>query len=59
MISPKIIDFANNYLKKHKSKGETCKDMINKQLIKYTTSGVINGFGEIVTMPIAIPTNQT
>lgn len=57
VISSNIKDFANDYLKKHTSKREACKDMMNKQIMKCTTSGAVSGLGGIITMPIAVPAN--
>lgn len=31
--------------------------MLNKQMIKCTTSGVISGLGGIITLPVAVPAN--
>ena len=56
-VSPSIEEFANDYLSKHNSKEEACKDMMDKQILKCTTSGVVTGFGGIVTMPFTLPAN--
>lgn len=56
-VSPPIEEFANDYLSKHDSKEEACKDMMDKQIIKCTTSGVVTGFGGIVTIPFTLPVN--
>ena len=56
-VSPPIEEFANDYLSKHDSKEEACKDMMDKQIIKCTTSGVVTGFGGIVTIPFTLPAN--
>ena len=57
VISSNIKDFANDYLKKHTSKREACKDLMSKQIMKCTTSGAVSGLGGIITMPIAVPAN--
>lgn len=57
LVSPPIEVFANDYLSKHTSKELACKDMINKQILKCTTSGVISGLGGFITLPVAIPAN--
>lgn len=31
--------------------------MLNKQMIKCTTSGVVSGLGGIITLPVAVPAN--
>lgn len=56
-VSPSIEEFANDYLSKHNSKEEACKDMMDKQILKCTTSGVVTGFGGIVTIPFTLPAN--
>ena len=56
-VSPSIEEFANDYLSKHNSREEACKDMMDKQILKCTTSGVVTGFGGIVTMPFTLPAN--
>ena len=57
LVSPSIEDFANEYLSKHTSKEEACKDMMNKQILKCTTSGVLSGLGGIITLPVTLPAN--
>ena len=56
-VSPSIEQMANDYLKKHESEENACKEMIRNQIIKCTTSGFITGFGGFITMPITIPAN--
>ena len=31
--------------------------MINNQILKYTTSGFISGFGGLIVLPITLPAN--
>ena len=57
LVSPPIESFANDYLSKYKTKERACKEMLNNQILKCTTSGVISGFGGILTLPVAIPAN--
>lgn len=57
MISKPIDSFADDYLSKYDSKEKACKEMLNKQMIKCTTSGVVSGLGGIVTLPVAVPAN--
>ena len=57
LVSPSIEDFANEYLSKHTSKEEACKDMMNKQILKCTTSGVLSSLGGIITLPVTLPAN--
>lgn len=56
-VSPSVSDMANDYLKKHPSKEPACKAMLRNQIAKCTTSGVVTGFGGLLTMPVAIPAN--
>lgn len=56
-VSPPVSELANDYLKKHKTREEACKAMLRNQVVKCTTSGVITGFGGVVTMPVTIPAN--
>lgn len=56
-VSPPIEEFANDYLSKHNSREEACKDMMDMQIIKCTTSGVVTGLGGLITLPIALPAN--
>lgn len=59
MVSPSVVELANDYLKKHKTKDEACKAMIKNQIRKCSVSGFLTGFGGIVTMPVTIPANVT
>lgn len=56
-VSPKVEDFAEDYLKKSKSKEEAVKKLINNQVTKCATSGFLTGFGGFITLPISIPAN--
>lgn len=56
-ISPKVEEFAEDYLKKAKSKEDAAKNMINNQVAKCTTSGFLTGFGGLITLPITVPAN--
>jgi len=56
-ISPSIEQLANEYLEKHSTKEKAAKAMITNQIVKCTTSGFITGFGGIIMLPVAIPTN--
>ena len=57
MVSKPIDSFADDYLSKYDSKEKACKEMLNKQMIKCTTSGVVSGLGGIITLPVAVPAN--
>ena len=58
-VSPSVEEMANDYLKKYKTKEESCKAMIRNQIMKCTTSGFITGFGGFITMPVTLPANVT
>ena len=44
-VSPKIEDFANDYMKKSKTNEDAAKKMIKNQIAKCTTSGFVTGLG--------------
>ena len=48
---------AEDYVKKNKDINKAAKSMLNHQVAKCTTSGVITGFGGLITLPVAIPAN--
>lgn len=56
-VSPSIEDMANDYLTKYDSTEDACKAMLKNQITKCTTSGVVTGFGGIITMPVTLPAN--
>lgn len=56
-VSPTVENFAADYIDKHHDTQKAAKAMIKNQIIKCTTSGFITGFGGLITLPIAIPTN--
>ena len=56
-VSPSVEELANDYLKKHRTTEEACRAMLKNQIAKCTTSGVVTGFGDFITMPVAIPAN--
>ena len=56
-VSPPIEQLAQDYLNKHSDKNSAIKAMLKTQIAKYTTSGIITGFGWLVTLPVAIPAN--
>lgn len=56
-VSPPVKTFAEDYLKKHKTKEEACKSMMQHQVIKCTTSGAVAGLGGVLTLPVALPAN--
>lgn len=52
-----IKTFAENYNKKYQTKEEACKRMMQDQINKCTTAGVIDGIGTSITVPNNIPKN--
>lgn len=56
-ISMDVESLAGDYIKKYPTTEKACKAMLRNQVIKCTTSGVITGFGGIVTIPVALPAN--
>ena len=56
-VSPKVEELAKDYLGKYKTREIACKEMINKQIVKCTTSGFLTGFGGLITLPVSIPAN--
>lgn len=56
-VSPRIEDMANDYLIKYDSTEDACKAMLKNQITKCTTSGVVTGFGGVITMPLTLPAN--
>ncbi|WP_303804863.1 EcsC family protein [Ruminococcus flavefaciens] len=56
-ISKPINVLAEDYLSKNKDVDTAVKKMHKNQIKKCATSGVVNGFGGLITMPITIPAN--
>lgn len=54
-----IEKMAFDYLSKHSDKEKAVKAMLSNQIAKCTTSGVVTGFGGLITLPVAIPANIT
>ena len=57
MISSPIEKMVDDYLQHNASVEDAAKDMINKQVIKCTTSGFITNLGGVITLPVTIPAN--
>ena len=55
--SPSVYKMADDYLGRYHDPEIACKKMLNNQIKKCTTSGVITGFGGVITLPVAIPAN--
>ena len=58
-ISPPIDQIADDYLKKNPDPAKAAKSMIQHQIAKCTTSGVLTDFGGLVTLPVSIPANMS
>lgn len=56
-VSLPIERFADDYLRKEPNPRRAAKTMMNYQVAKCTTSGVITGFGGAITLPVTIPAN--
>ena len=56
-VNVPVEEMADDYISKHKDVSKAAKSMLNHQVAKCTTSGVITGFGGIVTLPVTIPAN--
>ena len=56
-ISPPIEQFAADYQSKNEAAADAARKMIRMQVAKCTTSGVVNGFGGIIALPVAVPAN--
>ena len=57
MVSQSVESMAQDYLTKYGSKEKARKAMLKNQITKCTTSGVVTGFGGIITLPVSIPAN--
>lgn len=57
MISSPIEKMADDYLQHNATVEDAAKDMINKQVIKCTTSGFITNLNGVITLPVTIPAN--
>lgn len=57
VVSPPVSDLVADYLEKDPDPAKACRNMHRNQVIKCTTSGVITGFGGLITMPVTIPAN--
>ncbi len=57
LISSPIEKMADDYLQHNATVEDAAKDMINKQVIKCTTSGFITNLGGVITLPATIPAN--
>ena len=56
-VTTPIEELANDYISKHKDINKAAKSMLNHQVAKCTTSGVVTGLGGIITLPFTVPAN--
>lgn len=56
-LSPPVDKLAEDYLSKTPDIDTAARKFINYQVAKCTTSGVIAGFGGLITLPVTIPAN--
>lgn len=54
---PPVEKMAQDYLEKSATPSDAAKKMINMQVAKCTTSGVVTGFGGLIVLPVSIPAN--
>jgi len=52
-----VVSMAQDYITKFPSKEAACKSMLNNQVLKCTSSGIITGIGGIATLPFTLPVN--
>ena len=52
-----VVSMAQDYMTKHTSKEAACRAMLNNQVLKCTSSGIITGIGGIATLPFTLPVN--
>lgn len=57
VVSKPLEQFANDYIYKSTTRRGAARKLIDAQVIKCLTSGVVTGFGGIITLPITIPAN--
>lgn len=57
VVSPTIEEMASSYLKKNPDNAAAAKSMLRYQIAKCTTSGVLTGFGGLITLPVSVPAN--
>lgn len=56
-VSKPIPEMAAEYLSKHENVDKAAKAMTRNQVLKCTTSGVVTGFGGLITLPVTVPAN--
>ena len=56
-VSQNVQDLSDEYLRKYPSREKAAKAFIKNQVVKCTTSGVLTGFGGLITLPVTVPAN--
>ena len=54
-VSKPVDQLALDYITKHPNKEVAIKKMLKNQVTKCTVSGIMTGFGGLITMPVAVP----
>lgn len=52
-----VVEFANEYQKKHTNSKAAAEELVKNQILKCGTSGFVTGVGGLITLPMAIPAN--
>ena len=56
-VSPPVDRIAARYLEQYPDTQAAAKAMLKRQVSKCTASGVITGFGGLITIPVSVPAN--
>ena len=56
-VNVSVEEMADDYLNRHTDINKAAKSMLNHQVAKCTTSGVVTGFGGLITLPVTVPAN--
>ncbi len=57
VASSPIDTMVEDYMSKYNDPEIACKQMLKNQVAKCTTSGIVTGFGGVITLPITVPAN--
>lgn len=57
VVSKPLEQFANDYIYKSTTRRGAARKLIDAQVAKCLTSGVVTGFGGIITLPVTVPAN--
>lgn len=56
-FSKPVDKFADDYIRRHRTRRGAANDLVRWQVAKCGTSGFVTGLGGFITMPVAIPAN--